>query len=99
MGIFIPEIPVDLPSDAHVGSGRTDDAGTTRVSGVSESSTLDELQRSFRDQLVSEGWQVSRTTHEPGSRSVLSGTRGDETVVITLRANTHHCSFEVIWSR
>ena len=98
MGIFIPELPVELPADARVFSGRTNDAGITRVSGSVEASTLDELERSFRAQLVRDGWGVTRTSEEPGAHAVLTGIRGDETVVITLRAGRQYRSFEVIWS-
>ena len=95
MGIFVPEIPVTLPSDARIGSGRVEQAegvATTRVRGVTLDTDGPTLRRDLRDQLTVGGWSVA------GRPPQLTGTRGDQTLVITIEAGREGSQFEIVWT-
>ncbi|MCB9677844.1 MAG: hypothetical protein H6737_22260 [Alphaproteobacteria bacterium] len=100
LGIFIPDLPVVLPSDARVFNGREKtEAGvsTTRVHGITDSTDLPTLERHLRDQLLSDGWDVSTSSTPEGV--VLTGTRDGASVAITLQRMSGQggCEYEVVW--
>ncbi len=96
MGPFVPEIPVDFPQGTRISVGKVETRGdveATRVRGIVQGTSGEALRQDLRAQLVADGWTVA----EPAP-STLAGTRGAQSVTLTLEDDGDGSYFTLLWT-
>lgn len=92
-----PAVPVSVPAGANttgINIATHNGVSTTDVS-FSTAKTPTELQTGFETELIDAGWELQSTAGS--GDSVITATKGDEALSITIRTGADGAEFDVHW--
>lgn len=97
MDIFIPELPIELPPERRVTSGKTHDDDTTTVRGFSEGMDRAAVRRHFVAQLSAGGWTVEEGEADDGGVTITATRAGEQLSIQLGGGQTPPTDFAIEW--